>query len=135
MFIRRKRGKRMGAAHGHNTYQVVETYRDGGKVKHRSIVSLGAFETPEAELKDLRRRRRRLEQAIKSAKDWAYTYGEYAKAPKWHGRRVADVPEYRERAARSEAEAEEGQRRLAALDEREVLLRVAIEGLKASKKA
>ena len=51
MFIRRKPSHDNS---GHDYYQVIETYREGGKVKHRSIVSLGTSSTPAEAIKHQR---------------------------------------------------------------------------------
>ncbi len=50
MFIRRK------IMRGETYYQVVETYRDGARVRHRNIVSLGQCPTPQEVLKSALRR-------------------------------------------------------------------------------
>ncbi len=48
MFIRRK------IVRGKTYFQVVETYRDGARVRHRNIVSLGQHPTPEGALRGVR---------------------------------------------------------------------------------
>ena len=129
MFIRRKTDNSSGQTY----HQVVETYREGGKVKHRSIVSLGTFETPELALKWLRRRRPHLEEFLQNAKGYVASHnsildGNWGEA---EIRRVglrrlrSNLRKYERRVAKHE-------RKIAELDEKEPLLLAAIKGLRAS---
>jgi hypothetical protein len=89
-YVRRKQVK------GNTYYQLVESYRDGGKVRQRLVAHLGAFPT--------------LEEAIAGHRDYATKYREWALKRRWHRDCLADDDareafiQAREKALRKEAE-------------------------------
>ena len=62
MFIRKRKAIRSAGSH-----QVIETYRDGGKVRQRVIYNLGRHSTIEAALDEGRQRLRRLHPPLSQA--------------------------------------------------------------------
>ncbi len=64
MFIRKRtyQSKRHGFT---ESYQVIETYREGGKVKQRYICNLGSSPTPEAALERTRQEMKREYERLK----------------------------------------------------------------------
>ena len=131
MFIRRKTDNSSGQTY----YQVVETYREDGKVKHRSVLSLGTFETPELALKSLRWRRQSLEQSLQLDRNHVNTLNMALDDPTgfWSAevRRVG-LRRLRRDLREHEREVAKAERLMVELDEMEPLLLAAIKGLKAS---
>ncbi len=64
-YVRRKQAK------GQTFYQLVESYRDGGKVRQRVIMHLGQYPTAEDAITGLRERAVRLRDAARQAREMA----------------------------------------------------------------
>ena len=71
MFIRRKTVK------GLDYYQVIETYRDAGRVRHRTMVSLGRRATPEEAIRTCRARMKRLRRELEFWSPSRHLVGRY----------------------------------------------------------